>query len=218
MEATAYLTVAAGEGALRRERLPEPGPDQVRVRTLASGVSRGTEMLVHRHAVPEAVRALIRCPFQAGDLPGPVKYGYLSVGVVEAGPPQLLGKRVFCLHPNDVFPLGSELFFDVEGNPEKIDVIYRFFELFDWANVKVGREILEAWSAGTVAIAPPMRTFQEEKLALAKPDAIVLHPGPMNRGVEIDSAVADGVQAVILPQVTFGIAVRMAVMSMLARG
>jgi len=55
-----------------------------------------------------------------------------------------------------------------------------------------------------------------EKLALAKPDAIVMHPGPMNRGVEIDSAVADGKQAVILPQVTFGIAVRMAVMSMLA--
>ncbi|OIQ92565.1 aspartate carbamoyltransferase [mine drainage metagenome] len=54
-----------------------------------------------------------------------------------------------------------------------------------------------------------------ERLALAKPDAIVMHPGPMNRGVEIDSAVADGPHAVILPQVTFGIAVRMAVMSML---
>jgi aspartate carbamoyltransferase catalytic subunit len=57
-----------------------------------------------------------------------------------------------------------------------------------------------------------------EKLALAKPDAIVMHPGPMNRGVEIDSAVADGAQAVILPQVTFGIAVRMAVMAMLGGG
>lgn len=55
-----------------------------------------------------------------------------------------------------------------------------------------------------------------EKLALAKPDAIVMHPGPINRGVEIDSAVADGKQSVILPQVTFGIAVRMAVMSILA--
>ena len=55
-----------------------------------------------------------------------------------------------------------------------------------------------------------------EKLALAKSDAIVMHPGPMNRGVEIDSSVADGAQSVILPQVTFGIAVRMAVMSMLA--
>jgi aspartate carbamoyltransferase catalytic subunit len=56
----------------------------------------------------------------------------------------------------------------------------------------------------------------QEKLAVAKPDAIVMHPGPMNRGVEIDSPVADGERSVILPQVTFGIAVRMAVMSMLA--
>ncbi|WP_309638140.1 aspartate carbamoyltransferase catalytic subunit [Methylibium sp.] len=58
--------------------------------------------------------------------------------------------------------------------------------------------------------------LSEEKLALAKPDAIVMHPGPINRGVEIDSAVADGKQSVILPQVTFGIAVRMAVMSIIA--
>ena len=55
-----------------------------------------------------------------------------------------------------------------------------------------------------------------EKLQLARPDAIVMHPGPINRGVEIDSAVVDGRQSVILPQVTFGIAVRMAVMSMVA--
>jgi aspartate carbamoyltransferase catalytic subunit len=55
-----------------------------------------------------------------------------------------------------------------------------------------------------------------EKLALAQPDAIVMHPGPMNRGVEIDSSVADGPHSVILPQVTFGIAVRMAVMSIVA--
>lgn len=56
----------------------------------------------------------------------------------------------------------------------------------------------------------------QDKLMLAKADAIVMHPGPMNRGVEIDSSVADGAQSVILPQVTFGIAVRMAVMSILA--
>jgi aspartate carbamoyltransferase catalytic subunit len=55
-----------------------------------------------------------------------------------------------------------------------------------------------------------------DRLSVARPDAIVMHPGPMNRGVEIDSAVADGSQSVILSQVTFGIAVRMAVMSMLA--
>lgn len=80
---------------------------------------------------------------------------------------QRLGKRVFCLTPDDVFPLGGELFFDVEGTPEKIDILYRFFELFDWANVKVAAHILEAWESGHVAIAPPMRHFQEEKLGLA---------------------------------------------------
>jgi hypothetical protein len=80
---------------------------------------------------------------------------------------QRLGRRVFCLSPDEVFPLGGELFFDIEGTPEKIDVIYRFFELFDWANVRVGSHILEAWEAGHVAIAPPMRHFQEEKLGLA---------------------------------------------------
>jgi aspartate carbamoyltransferase catalytic subunit len=56
----------------------------------------------------------------------------------------------------------------------------------------------------------------EQRLALAKPDAIVMHPGPVNRGVEIASSVLDGKQAVVLPQVTFGIAVRMAVMSIVA--
>jgi len=79
---------------------------------------------------------------------------------------QRRGQRVFAMRPEDVFPLGGELFFDVEGTPEKIDIIYRFFELFDWANIRIGREILEAWQSGAVAIAPPMRHFQEEKLAL----------------------------------------------------
>jgi len=80
---------------------------------------------------------------------------------------QVQGQRVFCLKPEDLFPLGSGLFFDVEGNPEKIDVIYRFFELFDLANVRTANYVFEAWSAGEVAIAPPMRPFQEEKLSFA---------------------------------------------------
>ncbi len=80
---------------------------------------------------------------------------------------QRQGKRVFCLTPENVFPLGGELFFDVEGTPEKVDIIYRFFELFDWANITVAAHIMEAWEAGHVAIAPPMRHFQEEKLGLA---------------------------------------------------
>ncbi len=80
---------------------------------------------------------------------------------------QLLGKRVFCMRPEDIFPLENALFFDAGGNPEKIDVIYRFFELFDLANVKTEKFFFEAWTAGEVAIAPPMRPFQEEKLSLA---------------------------------------------------
>jgi hypothetical protein len=80
---------------------------------------------------------------------------------------QRLGRRVYCLRPEDVFPLGGELFFAVEGTPEKIDIIYRFFELFDWANVRIAADILEAWQSRAVTISPPMRPFQEEKLALA---------------------------------------------------
>jgi hypothetical protein len=80
---------------------------------------------------------------------------------------QLQGKRVFCLKPEDLFPLENALFFDVEGNPEKIDILYRFFELFDLENIRTQKFIFEAWAAGEIAIAPPMRHFQEEKLALA---------------------------------------------------
>lgn len=80
---------------------------------------------------------------------------------------QRLGKRVFCLAPEDLFPLGNTLCFDIDGNPEKIDIIYRFFELFDLAGIPASQFILEAWQAGEVAITPPMRPFQEEKLGLA---------------------------------------------------
>jgi hypothetical protein len=80
---------------------------------------------------------------------------------------QVQGKRVFCLKPEDVFPLENALFFDADGNPEKIDVLYRFFELFDLENIRTQKFIFDAWTAGEVAIAPPMRHFQEEKLGLA---------------------------------------------------
>jgi hypothetical protein len=80
---------------------------------------------------------------------------------------QLRGHRVFCLDPDDIFPLGAALCFDVEGNPEKIDIVYRFFELFDLPNIPTAHFFFEAWEAGEVVIAPPMRPFQEEKLALA---------------------------------------------------
>jgi NADPH:quinone reductase-like Zn-dependent oxidoreductase len=70
------------------------------VRTLRSGVSRGTETLVFQGGVPPAQYAAMRAPFQEGDFPGPVKYGYLNVGAVEQGPPELRGRTVFCLYPH----------------------------------------------------------------------------------------------------------------------
>jgi len=80
------------------------------VRTLRTGVSRGTETLVFRGGVPPDQRARMRAPFQEGDLPGPVKYGYLNVGAVERGPPELYGRTVFCLYPHQtayVVPAGA---------------------------------------------------------------------------------------------------------------
>ncbi|MGB8380127.1 MAG: hypothetical protein WCG47_02565 [Dermatophilaceae bacterium] len=99
-EATAYWSVEPRRGELRREALGRPADGEALVRAVRSGVSRGTESLVHRGLVPEAVRELMRAPFQVGEFPGPVKYGYLSVGVVEDGPAPLRGRRVFCLHPH----------------------------------------------------------------------------------------------------------------------
>lgn len=100
LRATAYWTLASGRGGLRAEQLSEPGPGEALVRARHSGISRGTELLVHTGAVPTEVAHLMRAPFQEGDLPGPVKYGYLSVGVVEQGPDHLVGRDVFCLFPH----------------------------------------------------------------------------------------------------------------------
>lgn len=89
-----------GRAELRAETLPAPGPGEVRVRALHSGISRGTETLVFRGEVPESEFDRMRAPFQQGAFPAPVKYGYSSVGVVEEGPPELQGRTVFCLHPH----------------------------------------------------------------------------------------------------------------------
>jgi NADPH:quinone reductase-like Zn-dependent oxidoreductase len=85
---------------LRPVALPEPGRGDVLVRTLRSGVSRGTEALVFRGGVPPSQYAAMRAPFQEGDFPAPIKYGYLNVGTVEQGPADLRGRTVFCLYPH----------------------------------------------------------------------------------------------------------------------
>ncbi len=113
------------------------------------------------------------------------------------------------LMPTDVERMGVRVFHDMRAGLRDVDVVMMLRlqnERMNGALLPSAQEYYKMWG------------LTAEKLALARPDAIVLHPGPMNRGVEIDSSVADGAQAVILPQVTFGIAVRMAVMSMLGGG
>ncbi|WGI26433.1 zinc-binding alcohol dehydrogenase [Halomonas alkaliantarctica] len=98
--ATAFWVTNPAQGELRSEQLSPPGQDDVLVRTLYSGISRGTESLVFNGRVPESEFSRMRAPFQSGDFPAPVKYGYCSVGRVEQGPDALLNKTIFCLFPH----------------------------------------------------------------------------------------------------------------------
>src|SRR3954467_5635976 len=99
-EAHAFWLRGPGRGEIRPVALPEPESGDVVVRTLRSGVSRGTETLVFRGGVPPSQYAAMRAPFREGDFPGPVKYGYLNVGAVEQGPPEPRARTVFCLYPH----------------------------------------------------------------------------------------------------------------------
>jgi NADPH:quinone reductase-like Zn-dependent oxidoreductase len=99
-DASAFWLASPGKGEIRSERVPAPARDEVLVRTLHSGVSRGTETLVFAGRVPESQWGAMRAPFQEGEFPAPVKYGYLNVGVVEDGVAELVGKTVFCLYPH----------------------------------------------------------------------------------------------------------------------
>ncbi len=127
-----------------------------------------------------------------------------TLGVPEV---RVIGPKT--LLPTEVEQMGVKVFNDMEAGLRGCDVVI---------TLRLQNERMKG------ALLPSAQEYFKffgltaEKLALAKPDAIVMHPGPMNRGVEIDSEVADGPQSVILPQVTYGIAVRMAVMAILAGG
>ncbi|MDH2443762.1 zinc-binding alcohol dehydrogenase [Amnibacterium sp. CER49] len=111
-----------GIGEIRSEPARDPGPGEVLVRTRWSGVSRGTELLVHGGRVPPSERARMRAPFQEGELPGPVKYGYLNVGIVEQGPAPLLGRTVFALAPHQtasVLPVAAVVPVPAEVPPRR---------------------------------------------------------------------------------------------------
>ena len=129
-------------------------------------------------------------------------HGLTTLGVLEV---RVIGPRT--LLPGGLEQMGVRVFNDMNEGLKGVDVIIMLRlqnERMHGALLPSAQEYFKSYG------------LTPERLALAKSDAIVMHPGPMNRGVEIDSAVADGAQAVILPQVTFGIAVRMAVMSILA--
>lgn len=96
----AFWIAEPGRGEIRTEVLPTPSPDEVVIRTMYSGISRGTEALVFHGRVPVSEYGRMRAPFQAGEFPAPVKYGYASVGRVEQGPAELLGRLVFALYPH----------------------------------------------------------------------------------------------------------------------
>src|SRR4051812_32792412 len=99
-QARAFWVTGPRRGEVRDEPLAEPREADVLIRALYSGISRGTEALVFRGEVPTTEFERMRAPFQAGDFPAPVKYGYSSVGVVEEGPAPLMGQTVFVLYPH----------------------------------------------------------------------------------------------------------------------
>jgi len=99
-DARSFWVVEPRRGEIRAETLRGAEPEDAVVRTLYSGISRGTETLVFTGAVPPSERERMRAPFQAGEFPAPVKYGYNNVGIVESGPAALVGRHVFCLYPH----------------------------------------------------------------------------------------------------------------------
>lgn len=144
---------------------------------------------------------------------GDVKHSRVARSEIHAlttlGVPEVRVIAPKTLLPTQVEKLGVQVFHDMEAGLKDVDVVMMLRlqnERMDGAMLPSTQEFFKTYG------------LTEEKLALAKPDAIVMHPGPMNRGVEIDSRVADSAQAVILPQVTYGIAIRMATMAILAGG
>jgi NADPH:quinone reductase-like Zn-dependent oxidoreductase len=118
VEARAFWVAAPGRGEIKTERLRALTSGELLVHARASAISRGTETLVFRGEVPQSEWQRMRCPFQEGEFPAPVKYGYAVAGVVEDGPTEFWGRRVFCLHPHqDRFIVPEEA---VVGIPDDV--------------------------------------------------------------------------------------------------
>ena len=177
INATAYWTTAREHGELRSEELAAPGPGEALVCALYSGISKGTEMVVHRGAVPPRVAQEMRAPHQEGQFPGPVKFGYLSVGVVEEGPEDWKGQRVFCLNPHQdryVVPV-SELTRIPDHVPSRRAVLTGTVETAVNALWEAGPRLgdrIAVVGAGLVGgmVATLLRTFPLDRLQLVDLD------------------------------------------------
>ena len=114
MQSKALWYVGPGRAELREETIAAPKPGEVQVRSLFGAVSRGTERLIHAGRVPASEYDRMRGPLMAGTFPFPVKYGYATVGRVEAGSAELRSRIVFSLHPHQsLFTLPAEAVFPV---------------------------------------------------------------------------------------------------------
>ena len=173
---THWLT-GPDRGELREEPLAAPTPHDVLVRTRFSGISRGTERLVRHGRVPAAVAATMRAPFQRGEFPWPVAYGYRSVGTVEAGPDELLGRDVFCLHPHaDRYVVPAEAVTVLpEGVPPRRAVLAGTLETAVnacWDLAPLLGDRIAVIGAGMVgaSVAALLRMFPVERLQLIDAD------------------------------------------------
>jgi len=165
--ARSFWIVSPGRGEIRDEPPIVAGPGDATIRAEYSAISRGTESLIFNGRVPASEHRRMRAPFQAGDFPFPVKYGYASVGIVETGPAELVGRRTFVLYPHQTrYAVPSDaLHFVPDAVPPGRAVLAANLEtaingLWD-GNPRVGDRIavigagtvgcLVAWLAGTIA-------------------------------------------------------------------
>ena len=210
MQADMFVVRHAASGApmLIAQHLQQTGRDDIRVINAGDGRhAHPTQGLLDMYTIRNFKRDFTQLTVA---IVGDVLHSRVARSQIAAlttlGVPEVRVIGPKTLLPTEVEKLGVRVFHDMSEGLKDVDVVMMLRlqnERMNGALLPTPQEYYKIWG------------LTAEKLTLAKPDAIVMHPGPMNRGVEIDSAVADGVQAVILPQVTFGIAVRMAVMSML---
>jgi threonine dehydrogenase-like Zn-dependent dehydrogenase len=217
--ARAFWIAAPGRGEIRTEPLPAASPADVVVRALYSGISRGTEALVFQGRVPPTEFARMRAPFQAGEFPAPVKYGYASVGEIERGPDGLAGRRAFVLFPHQtryVVPAGAVHILPASVPPARAVLAANLETAINgvWdAGVKPGDRVavigggtvgcLAAWLAAKIPGCEVQLVDVNPRRAEIARTLGVAFSGPMVAGEDMDAVIhasgsADGLALAIL--------------------